>query len=217
MVFHAAEILTESGKKTGKIIRLFNKDTIWPENKLFYGSGKTNATASIMYRKKFMDNPPKWYFNTPVDDTPLALILSTKGTIAYIDEFMSVYRVGVLGSWNSQVHKNKEKMKMVLKKLIVMLDEFNKYSKYKYDEDIKYKKLELEIKLISFDSKINLISFMKHQKVILYLKKYSFLRKVKFVSKLYFPRVYEILSSYKFYINLYFNNFKCKLLKRKVK
>lgn len=193
MCFHAAKIVKEDGKEEIGEIRLFNESKFWPKDKLFYGAGRTNATASIMYRKEYLENPPDFFFKSPVGDTPLALILSYKGRVAYIDEYMSNYRVGVPVSWNSRIHDKKDKYIETMKGILGMLDEFNQYSNYIYDEDIKRRKLEIEVAILKKED-IGKLNFLRHPKVKLYINDYSKAKKMKFYMQVMFPKLYRDLA-----------------------
>lgn len=199
MCFHAAEIVTENGERTNNVIRLYTESRKLPQDKMFYGAGKTNATASIMYKKELMDDPPSWYFDAPVGDTPLALILSSIGQVYYIDRFMSAYRVGVAVSWNNRIHNNNEKMIPVLKGIIKMLEEFNEFSNWKFDKDVKRKQLEIEVRLLKLERQLKPILLISHPKYKMYLKNFPITTRIKKVLNELFPKGHQFAFNMKKY------------------
>lgn len=102
------------------------------------GDGGLFATNSILYPAVFSTNRPYFYEKAPVGDYPLAIYLALQGTVYYIDEFMSAYRVGVKGSWSSRMSSASIERRVTLIDAIAnMLNEINRYTEYKYDITIK--------------------------------------------------------------------------------
>ena len=62
-------------------------------------------TASLIFPKALVQELPEFYRKSPVGDIPLQIILASKGFAYYIDEYMSVYRVGVGSSWTTSMQK----------------------------------------------------------------------------------------------------------------
>jgi glycosyltransferase involved in cell wall biosynthesis len=200
MCFHAAKIVNSNKTDTGKVIRMFNKDTILPSNKLFYGAGKTNATASIIYRKELLDNPPEWYFKSPVGDTPLALILSTKGHVFFMDRFMSSYRVGVPISFNSRVLAVEYKRINLRKELIDMLEQFNEYSNNIFDEEIKNIILYFKVLIIKDRDKLQGIKLMKNSIYRQYIIQLKGVKRLKTILSDMFPHFYNDIAKLKYLV-----------------
>lgn len=67
-------------------------------------------TSSYLCRKSVVDlrimENPKFCVASNVGDVPLLLFCSAKGKIVYIDNTMSYYRTGAVGSWNSRQTKS---------------------------------------------------------------------------------------------------------------
>jgi glycosyltransferase involved in cell wall biosynthesis len=133
MCFHSAEIVNRNKKKVG-INKPYTINCISSAEDIIMGGGGFITTNSMVYRKKLMENPPDFYFNAPVGDYPLAIYLALEGKIYYFNEIMSAYRKNVKESWSHRMMKNDDLFKKVYKKKIIMLEEINKYSDYKYNE-----------------------------------------------------------------------------------
>lgn len=199
MCFHAAEIV-RVGK--GKIdeIKPYKKNCISPTEDIILGGGEFMATNSILYRKDKMDNPPDFYFNAPVGDYPLQIFSSTQDYAYYINEFMSVYRVGVEGSWTSRMFTAKdsdEKRINLNKRIIDMLNEFNEYSKKKYSNVVNKKILIYEFGILIIEKRIKQLKLPKYKKIYDSL---GIKEKTKIYAKCYFPNTCKKLSYIKRYI-----------------
>ena len=59
-------------------------------------------TSSIVYRKSMLPEFPDWYYNAPMGDWPLCILLAERGKFLYINEVMSHYRLHGQSSWSSQ-------------------------------------------------------------------------------------------------------------------
>lgn len=200
MCFHATEII-RVGKGKVNEIKPYNKNCISPTEDIILGGGEFIATNSILYRKEVMDKPPKFYLNAPVGDYPLQILSSIENYAYYINEFMSVYRIGVEGSWSSRMssQKNKEKEAINLfKRLIVMLNEFNEYSNGIYSNSINRKILENEFEILKIERKIKQLKMPKYKIVYDSL---GMNRKIKIYANCYFYKTYNKLSNIKRYIN----------------
>lgn len=199
MCFHAAEIVRVSKGKIGEI-KPYNENCISPTEDIILGGGEFIATNSIIYRKEVMDNPPNFYFNAPIGDYPLQILSSTKNYAYYINEFMSVYRVGVEGSWSSRMISDKNKAEKIIdlyNKIIDMLNEFNKYSNGRYSDVINEKIIKNEFEILKTDKKIKQLRGTKYKTI------YDSLRlkeKTKIYINCYFPNIYQKLSNIKRYI-----------------
>ena len=71
---------------------------------IIYRGGQSYQTSSLMCRKEFFVNVNE-YSNiiTGVGDYPLSISLMEKGKIHFFSDIMSVYRVGVAGSWSTNL------------------------------------------------------------------------------------------------------------------
>lgn len=137
---HAAYRVRPDKTEHKSSVRPNHGDRIFTVEEVILGGGGLFATNSILYPAVFKDNRPKFFENAPVGDFPLAIYLALKGTVYYIDEFMSAYRVGVPGSWtNRMASSGVKKQKEHIDKIENMLNEINCYSEFKYTDAIKRK------------------------------------------------------------------------------
>ena len=102
---HAAGIVSEDGAfRTETMIRPFEGTRILRPEEVI--SKKTNLpTASLMFRTEYAKELPQWYFDCPVGDIPLQLWMTMKGSVFYMDEVMSMYRMGREGSWGEMMDR----------------------------------------------------------------------------------------------------------------
>jgi glycosyltransferase involved in cell wall biosynthesis len=195
MCFHAAEVVSDFKGKID-VVKPYNENCISETEDIILGDGGFMATNSILYRKSVMDNAPDFYFNAPVGDYPLQILCSTKDYAYYINKFMSVYRVGVEGSWSSRMNSEKnreEKYINLYKRTIEMLNEFNEYSNEKYSNAIDKKILDDEFKVLKLEKKIKQLQMPKYKSIYDYL---GMKEKIKIYANCYFPKVYCKLSSF---------------------
>lgn len=90
------------------------------------------ATASWLYRNKYLENWPQWAYNRVVGDRILKMILFSKGNIGYLNQVMCKYNLGTNGSWTQRVDESLKKRIHVQADLISLTIDFDKWTKYKY-------------------------------------------------------------------------------------
>ena len=137
MCVHAAYRVTSDKKKLKSHVRPNRGNKVFTVEEVIEGEGGLFATNSILCPAVFSTNPPDFYEKAPVGDYPFTIYLALQGTVYYIDEFMSAYRVGVKDSWSSRMSSSIERRVAHCNKIMDMLDEINRYSEYKYDIAIK--------------------------------------------------------------------------------
>ncbi|MGI6677930.1 MAG: glycosyltransferase family 2 protein [Dehalobacterium sp.] len=144
MSFHAAEVIDVRTNTRVAYIRPYNKTQILPENYFFYGGGPKCPTASVVYVRDLMKNPPRFYHEAPVGDFAFSLVMLASGRIGYIDEVMSVRNLWVLGSWVTKFNHEASREDKVhhLQGMVRTLDEFNTFSHGKWSYEVQKKKLE---------------------------------------------------------------------------
>ncbi len=77
---------------------------------------------------------PRFREISPVGDIPYLLYFGQLGDVYYIDDPMSCYRRGSIGSWNQREYNTKKKQKEQLGKLCEVYREFDKYTEFKYHQ-----------------------------------------------------------------------------------
>lgn len=105
---------------------------IIPDRDVINGTGMFGATASMVYRKSSTQDYPDWAKRAPVSDRPLKFVLFARGHIAYLDTVMSVYRVGVPGSWTKRVNGNRKEEKKTRARFVQLLVDFDEWTDQKY-------------------------------------------------------------------------------------
>ena len=111
---------------------------IIPDKDVICNKNMFCATASWVYRSKAVDNYPEWAKQAPVGDKPLKLVLFARGHIGYINKLMSVYRVGVPGSWTKRVLRNRIAEKKLRKGLIRIMKDFDEWTGGKYHKLVRH-------------------------------------------------------------------------------
>lgn len=194
LCFHNAEIIDENDQPSGKLML---DQSIESRS---YTAGDLAVlgfipTASKVYRRSAFANPPEWYFRSVVGDYPSQLIISSLGYAYYINEVMSNYRHGSSGSASDRYYKLSldEKINYV-KGFIEILDNFNKFSEYKYSNDVEKARIIREIQLINFENNIELFKEPRYQE---YYNSLGISGKLKLYLRTYFQKPYFKLAEMK--------------------
>ncbi|WP_223592363.1 glycosyltransferase family 2 protein [Neobacillus bataviensis] len=187
---HASEIVEQDKSPTGKYVKPYYGNKVVEIGEVILGGGGLFPTASIVYPKQLMDNPPEFFGNGIVGDYPLVMILANKGKVFYIDEIMSAYRTGVFGSWSQRNLSGENLSAKIIKNakgLIWILERFNEYSEYKYSTSIDFL-ISKNKALILLEQKDTM--FFKTQ----YFKDLTLIKKVKMYTLINFPSLYSNLA-----------------------
>ena len=203
--FHNAELV--DARKNTKVRKMIPMEAVnekyYDNRSRDYSAGEMQLlgfipTASFMYSKFVLDNPPNWFFEAPAGDIATKLIASSSGYAHYIDEVMSVYRINVKGSlmykWSKE---GKEKRIIRDEKYLNMFDSFNDWTNGRYLEEIDECKKSFEIS-ISIEKNEKL--FMKDLRYKEYFESLRKKEKTKLYIKVYIPRTYQVLFNIKRYI-----------------
>ncbi len=86
--------------------------------------------------KKYLDNPPEFAKAADVGDEPSLLYFGSMGSVIYLADDMSCYRMQSIGSWNESQKKNKKKQLAHLRAMVKMYNLFNEYSKNQYETEL---------------------------------------------------------------------------------
>lgn len=195
MCVHAAYRVSPEKIKIKSHVRPNRGNKVFTVEEVIQGGGGLFATNSMLYPAVFSTNRPDFYENAPVGDYPLAVYLALKGTVYYIDEFMSAYRVGVKGSWTSRMSSASIERRVAhIDAISNMLDEINSYIEYKYDTAIK------NIKNRNSFRKMLVQGRFKEAKEEEFKEIYSALnikRKIEIFIKQYCPSIAKVLISIK--------------------
>lgn len=141
-VFNVDENLLEPNK-----IRLNNGDRSFHAEDIINGGGDFGHTSSFVFRRGIIEKPPQWFLDSPSGDTPLRLLCAHIGTVYYLDQDMSVYRKGVVGSWTRRVQNN-EKFINHWTRNFKMFEEYNEFTNHNYSRVIKKKLSHISYKIL---------------------------------------------------------------------
>lgn len=186
---HAAYRVSPNSKKERTHIRPSKGNKLFTTEEVIEGGGGLFATNTILYPAEFSQYRPDFCTNSPAGDYPLAIYLSLQGTVYYIDEYMSAYRVNVEGSWTNRTFATVESRTKHCKRLADMLDEVNIYTNNKYDDAInKTKKYNQFICMLDH----SMFKEAKKEFKEFYLK-LSVYKKIKILIKQYCPTIAKLL------------------------
>ncbi|NLD49407.1 MAG: glycosyltransferase family 2 protein [Clostridiaceae bacterium] len=183
---HAAFRVSPDKTKLKSAVRPNQGNKLFTTEEVILGGGGLFATNSIMYPSVFK-NRPGFFLISPVGDYPLAIYLALQGTVYYIDEFMSAYRVGVPGSWTNRMASSSiEKRIEHINKIAKMLNEVNSYSGYKYDSAITQK---ININKMNIMLEQGMYKEVKSGELKYLYDKLDTKTKTKYFIKHYFPHI----------------------------
>lgn len=94
------------------------------------------TNCSVMMRTEYVQELPKWLLEAPIGDLSVCLYLGTFGSMAFINEPMSVYRVNSNGSWTNEMASRRKYRIRHLEKLKIMWVKFDKWTNYIYNHSI---------------------------------------------------------------------------------
>ena len=139
MCFHANKNIMPSGKLIS--YGPPNKKELFSTEDIIIGGGALMSTNSMIYRWDLYaeETKPKFWAECPIGDLPTALFFAAKGPVGYIDEDMSVYRVGAVGSWTTGQNTLKKRRAHYIA-IIKMYNQYDEYTGYKYHKAIRIKK-----------------------------------------------------------------------------
>lgn len=192
LCIHAAKIEAVDGSFTDAKVRPYSSNRkLSPEEVIDKPSGY--PMASMVFRSRYMKKMPEYYTNCPVGDIPMQLMLADAGYTYYMDEVMSVYRIGGSASWSVLMKEGEyeEKQKRYAKSMENTYLEFDKATNHRY-----HKSVMSAISRIQYLTYVNtrrypLIFSPKYRK---YYKELNF-RTVFFIKlQYYFPAIYAGLQ-----------------------
>lgn len=175
-------------KRYGKYLK--SNGIYAPDDILMIGYGGRIPTASFMFRSQDVKKLPDWYNTSICADMPLKLIMTSFGYGYYIDEEMSVYRrqtgISVTDMWNHDIDNKIER----LRKFIEIIDNFNQFTNYKYNNGLTKVKKYYEVDILYHQKKYKQIFHTELAQIYkeLYNDKYY----IKHYVKKYCKQIYKI-------------------------
>lgn len=145
----------------------FNTNRVIDIKQIIKKGGNFFPTASILCRSRDMVFLPKFYYDCIVEDYPLALYLSCKGPIYYINSPMSVYRQYRENAISSSLCNHKEKRIQINENLIKVLNEFSVYTHGIYQYEVDEKILECKTRIYQEHRKWKNLIRKPYQKLFL--------------------------------------------------
>lgn len=139
MSFHASKVITAKKLSTLRTIRPFQQDHLCTVEEIIRIAGAKIPTQSKVYRKQVVADLPQWYLSAHVGDMAKDLLIASRGTIAYMDETMSVYRLAVKGSWTRSLYTGPDVIKKkigMLHRDIALYEAFNEGTGFEYNQVI---------------------------------------------------------------------------------
>jgi glycosyltransferase involved in cell wall biosynthesis len=181
MCVHASHNVNVGKEIVGEI-RPYNRNTVIPPEDIILTSGNFIPTSSYFYKAEDLRDRPYFCQLSPVGDYALNLLCVSLGSIHYLDEFMSSYRINVPGSYLYRTARASEEKKVdLVKRRIRMLEEFNKFSGFEFDKYVqeKIEDLHFSIHLLQKDLSIIKTNYRNkygllgsRAKASLYVRKY---------------------------------------------
>ena len=154
-------------------------------------------TASLFFRAKYIKEMPDFMEYAMPGDSAVKLFLTSQGYAYMFSDIMSVYRVNsinsIMKSW-AKSQKDIDKKKIFLDKVYRTIEDFNKYTDYKYNDelDLSNRYREFDYLYVSNDKEC-----VKNKRYKICIKSFSLKRKIAIYLKFYFPFVFKILRGEK--------------------
>lgn len=166
------------------------------------GDGHPFQTSSHFVRaSRYLDlinNPPEFKRASDVGDTPLLLYFGNIGSVYCLNDVMSCYRIGAIGSWSLRMASDREKNLAHIRAMISMYQLFNVYTNNVYEQYIEklIESYSLHEKEYSLSSKDFLSYLIKNNGL-----KYPETHRLRFYTRLildaYFPALLSLLVKVK--------------------
>lgn len=151
---HGGYVVNAADKKIQYYNRPHKGNKIFTVEEVIEGGGGLFITNSMLFRTEFVRQLPKFYEVAPVGDYPLTIHLALLGTVYYIDEYLSAWRIGDPASWTGKNFSTLEKKEKHYEEIAVMLKELNQSTNFEYQTTInkliKYNELYLLLKQGNF-------------------------------------------------------------------
>jgi glycosyltransferase involved in cell wall biosynthesis len=97
--FHTTNIINQGGMPSGRFKPISNQ--LIHELPELFGHNFIH-TSSIVLRKSKLDRFPDWFYEVPMGDWPLCILLAEKGNFLYLDKVLSHYRHHDSSNWSSK-------------------------------------------------------------------------------------------------------------------
>lgn len=193
MCVHAGYLVNSVNENEFVEYRSASGNKLFNTSEIIKRGGALFLTNSIVYKSVYINERPLFLENSPVGDYPLAINLSLLGEVYYIDECMSAYRQNVAGSWSERTFVSPDITFSHYNKMLIMLDELNEYTNFKYDKVINATKKDNYLPMYLASKKIE--SYSKLDVIRLY-NKLSIRQKIILLLDSIHPNIVSILKSF---------------------
>lgn len=194
MTVHAADRVLSDKKKVLSTVRPEHDNAIFSVERVIEGGGDLIATNSMVYSKEKIPTLAPFYLNAAVGDYPLVILAALRGTVDYLDDNMSAYRVGVKGSWTERELATSMKRINHYHDMEKMFDEINEYTHFAYGDALKKVKQEYQFSLLLEQRRFKEAKNGEYRKIYLEL---STKKRMLMEMKRYFPNVTESIRKAK--------------------
>lgn len=191
--FHGVKIV-ENNCITREVFRPYEQSQNTNIIDVIYRKGGFVPSNSLVYVKRLMDNPPEFYFSSPVGDYPMQIFLALQSKGYYMDEVMSVYRFNAPGSWTFSLIKGKhpfERQININTGLMLMLKNVDEYSHGIYTNTIQKTITDLEFSNLMLKKKFRKLKEPKYRTIYYSIPLY---KRIKMKAEYLFPELYAILA-----------------------
>lgn len=191
---HAGYLVDGNKKQLKNKVRPNIGNRIYTVEEIIKSGGRLFVTNSVIYVREKAIVRPKFYDMSPVGDYPLMILLALQGTVYYIDELMSAYRIGLENSWTNRTYSDADKTLNHFQRTVNMLNELNEYTDFEFNDVI-----EKRIKQVLFNIHLvqNKFDKIKAPEYSDYFNQLNAYQKMKLHIRQYFPKTYIFLKSLK--------------------
>ncbi|WP_316569215.1 glycosyltransferase [Neobacillus sp. YIM B06451] len=191
---HAGNVVSAADKKYIKDSRPSKKNKVYSTEEIIEFGGGLFLSNSMLYRRNLDLISPEFFLNAPVGDYPLAINLSLQGTVYYMDEKMSAYRVGDSGSWTVNNFSSIDKKIRHFERITIMLDQLDHYTNFKYEEVIIRTKKRIKFYLLLEQKKFK--EALRAEFKFIY-SRFAYKDRMRLYLQGYFPRILVSLITVK--------------------
>lgn len=188
VIVHSAIVVDAQTSKKTDHIRPSKESRYFSTEEVIAGDGGLVATNSMLFRRKYFKNLPKFYKNCPVGDYPLMIHLALEGKVYYLDEYMSAYQINTGISWTDDHFTNHEKIVKHYQEINETLDQVNVYTNYKFNKTIENRKSKNHFTSLMLQGKFE---EMRNKEYKNHYQSLSNLLKAKLFMKEFFPNLYD--------------------------
>lgn len=191
---HAGYLVDTNKKPYKNHVRPHIGHKIFTVDEIITSGGRLFVTNSVLYKREKMSQRPKFYDISPVGDYPMMIFLALQGTVYYIDDFMSAYRIGLTNSWTTRTFSDAEQTMKHYERTMEMLDELNRFTNYAYNDVIEKRKNQVLFNIHIVQNRFDII---KNPEFSEYFNQLDIFQKAKLHVRQHYPKAYIFLQGLK--------------------